>query len=488
MFRLIPRSSTNLLVCGILFACLPGVGLAQQAALSLSSGTAVPGGSVGLSLSLTNSGSAQPGAIEWTMTYPSTEFSGVSIAAGPVATAAGAAPTCSSGVGTIVCVLDGMQEAAIGNGVVATVTLGVPATAPGGAATVAISSPVVVGLNGSSIPAASVGANVSIQAQPALTGLSCSPSSVTAPGSATCTVTLSAAALTGGSAVSLSSNNTSVTVPASVTVAAGSTTAAFTASVASVSSALTATLTARYGSASQTFSLGVTPPATYSISGTIAPAVSGVTVTLSGTASQTTASSSTGGFTFTGLQNGSYTVTPTLSGYTFTPTSQSVTVNGANPAAITFTAAVQPSLSAISCTPSSVTAPGSAACTVTLSAAAPAGGSVVALSSNSTSVTVPPSATVAAAATTAAFTATVASVSSALTATLTATFGSKSQTFALGVAPPVTWTISGTITPAVSGVTVTLSGAASNTADVKQFRCIHLWRTRQRLLYCDPCA
>ena len=64
------------------------------------------------------------------MTYPATEFSGVTIAPGAAATAAGTAPTCSTSVGTITCLLDGMQEAAIANGVVAMITLAVPAAAP----------------------------------------------------------------------------------------------------------------------------------------------------------------------------------------------------------------------------------------------------------------------------------------------------------------------------------------------------------------------
>src|SRR5204863_76748 len=43
-------------------------------------------------------------------------------------------------------------------------------------------------------------------------------------------------------------------------------------------------------------------------------------------------------FTFTGLANGSYTVTPSKTGFTFSPTSQPVTVNGANVTAVNFTA------------------------------------------------------------------------------------------------------------------------------------------------------
>ena len=58
---------------------------------------------------------------------------------------------------------------------------------------------------------------------PVLTGLTCASGSMTGAGTDTCTVTLNAAAASGGFAVSLASNNSAVTVPGSVTVAAGAT-------------------------------------------------------------------------------------------------------------------------------------------------------------------------------------------------------------------------------------------------------------------------
>jgi hypothetical protein len=79
---------------------------------------------------------------------------------------------------------------------------------------------------------------------------------------------------------------------------------------------------------------------TYSVSGTISPtAGGGATVTLSGAASATTTAASSGAYSFTGLANGTYTVTPSHSGYTFSPTSQTATVSGANVTGVNFTAA-----------------------------------------------------------------------------------------------------------------------------------------------------
>ncbi len=83
---------------------------------------------------------------------------------------------------------------------------------------------------------------------------------------------------------------------------------------------------------------GGTAPTTYTLSGTITTstgtALSGVTVSTGSTSATT---NSTGAYTLSGLANGTYTVTPTLSGYSFSPVNRSVTVNGANVTGQNFT-------------------------------------------------------------------------------------------------------------------------------------------------------
>ena len=70
---------------------------------------------------------------------------------------------------------------------------------------------------------------------------------------------------------------------------------------------------------------------TYSISGTVSgDTQSGVTMTLSGDASTTTTTGSGGDYSFTGLVNGNYTVTPSEIGYIFTQSSENVTISGAD--------------------------------------------------------------------------------------------------------------------------------------------------------------
>ncbi len=83
---------------------------------------------------------------------------------------------------------------------------------------------------------------------------------------------------------------------------------------------------------------------TYSISGTVSGAVtSGVTMNLTGAATASTTTGTGGTYAFSGLGNGSYTVTPSLSGYTFSPTSTPVTISGANVTGINFVSSVPPS-------------------------------------------------------------------------------------------------------------------------------------------------
>ena len=78
---------------------------------------------------------------------------------------------------------------------------------------------------------------------------------MTGAGSDTCTVTLSAAAGSGGLSVGLTSSNAAVTVPATVVVPANATSAGFTATVSSVTTAQAVTLTASAGGVSKSFAL-----------------------------------------------------------------------------------------------------------------------------------------------------------------------------------------------------------------------------------------
>ena len=86
-----------------------------------------------------------------------------------------------------------------------------------------------------------------------------------------------------------------------------------------------------------------TPPqsSTYTISGTVSGSTA--TLALSGASVTTATTNSSGTYSFAGLSNGTYVITPTQPGYTFTPASRTVTVNSGNVSGITFTASAVPS-------------------------------------------------------------------------------------------------------------------------------------------------
>jgi len=328
---------------------------------------------------------------------------------------------------------------------------------------------------------------------PTLSSLSCSSGSLTGAATDVCTVGLTAAATT-ATTVTLASSNSAVTVPASVTIAAGATSASFTATATAVSTNQTATLTATAAGVSKTFALtlnaltpGLTLSSTSIAFGTDAlntTVAKTVTLTSSGTAALTingAAVSGTGfgdsGITFPVTLNPGQTATLTVS---FDPTTAgtftgTVTISS-NAATATIslsgTGQAPATLSALSCSTGSLTGAGTDACTVTLTSAATSA-TTVTLTSSSSAVTVPGSVTIAAGATSAGFTATIAAVTSSQTATLTATAGGISKTLALTLNPATpTLTLSSSAvafgnvalnTPATQSVTMTSSGSGTVT-------------------------
>lgn len=90
-----------------------------------------------------------------------------------------------------------------------------------------------------------------------LTGISCAQTSVVAPGTDSCTVTLSGPASAGGAIVQITSSQAAITVPSTITVAANSKSAAFTANIGSAAAAGTATLSASLNGITQSTTLQV---------------------------------------------------------------------------------------------------------------------------------------------------------------------------------------------------------------------------------------
>ncbi|NOU00147.1 MAG: hypothetical protein HOO95_01025 [Gallionella sp.] len=196
-----------------------------------------------------------------------------------------------------------------------------------------------------------------------------------------------------------------------------------------------------------------TPAATYSISGAVSGAVlPGVAISLTGTSIKSTTTDAMGNYTFTGLANGSYTVTPSLAGNSFSPAGTAVSVSGANVSNTNFVAAalgVGASTYSISGTVSGAATSG---VTLTLSGAntgsqvSGAGGTYTFSNLLAGSYTVTPSLT--------GFTFTA-----PITVTIVAANSTANNFTATAVVVP--HSISGNVSPSLAGVTIDVTGAAN---------------------------
>jgi len=195
------------------------------------------------------------------------------------------------------------------------------------------------------------------------------------------------------------------------------------------------------------------PPPTYSISGTVSGAVvSGVAVTLGGASTASATTDTSGNYSFTGLSNGGYTVTPSKAGFTFTPTSQPATINNANVSPLNFTSSAVPTYTI------SGTVSGAVASGVTVNLTGTSSGTTTTDSLGNYSFTGLSNGGYTVTPSKAGFTFTPAS--------LPATINNANVSpinFTSAAVP--TYTISGTVSGAVaSGVTVNLTGTSSGTA------------------------
>src|SRR6266403_572240 len=199
------------------------------------------------------------------------------------------------------------------------------------------------------------------------------------------------------------------------------------------------------------------PPPTYSISGTVSGAVlSGVTINLTGTSTGTATTDGSGNYSFAGLSNGTYTVTPTKTGYTFTPANLSVTVSSANVPGQNFTSVAVPTYSI------SGTGSGSITSGVTVTLAGTSTGTTTTDGSGNYSFLGLPNGNYTVIPSKASYTFTPSSQGVTISGA-----NVSAVNFTAAIAP--TWGISGTISPSSlsSGATVALGGAstATTTAD-----------------------
>jgi len=105
-----------------------------------------------------------------------------------------------------------------------------------------------------------------IAAPPSLTSVAVSPTSVVGGSPSTGTVTLNAAAATGGTTVTLTDNNAAASEATSLTVPAGATTATFPIATTPVGASVSVTVSGTLGTVTKTATLTVNPPALSTVS------------------------------------------------------------------------------------------------------------------------------------------------------------------------------------------------------------------------------
>jgi hypothetical protein len=331
-------------------------------------------------------------------------------------------------------------------------------------------------------------ASLGITNAPTLSTLTLSPSTVMGGNTSTGTVTLSAAAPSGGVVVTLNDDSAVASMPTSVTVAAGSTSGTFSVTTSAVTTQTPVIVSAMSGGITRSATLTVNPPAP------AAPTLQSPANGATGVAQPLTLdwNDVTGATSYEVQLDDSSTISsPFVANPTVTASQATLTglparqlwwrVRASNASGVfgpfssirSFTplaASTTVSLSAISLNPTSVVGPTSSTGTVTLSSAAPSGGAVVALSSNSGAAAVPASVTVVAGATSANFSVTTSAVAATTTATISAVFAGVTRTTTLTVNPPgstVTLSASATgrsgerITSSPTGINVAVGSTAS---------------------------
>ena len=143
-----------------------------------------------------------------------------------------------------------------------------------------------------------------------------------------------------------------------LTVTPGQTVSVVLQVLATAAGSLSATMTVTSDATSGPVNVGLSATATvptFSMTGSVGVAGSGATIALTGGSSSSTTADSSGNFQFTGLANGTYSVTPSKSNLVFVPASRTVTINNANATGVNFTGPGQISLSPASFTFNNVT-------------------------------------------------------------------------------------------------------------------------------------
>jgi hypothetical protein len=238
----------------------------QTPSLSLSGASGVPGAMITLNVSLSPGAGDLAASVQWDLTFSSNDLilaSGTYDGLGGAARGSGKLAYCNSISATDVrCIISGLNQTVIENGIVASISFQISPSTTDTSTLVSLVSAAASDGNANSLSITDGGATVTINQSvvPVLSGLSCTPSTLTPPATSTCTVSLSGAA-SGTTTINLSSDLSAATVPASVNITTGLSSANFTVTTSTVSVTSPALITAMFGGNSQSFPLILTPSA-----------------------------------------------------------------------------------------------------------------------------------------------------------------------------------------------------------------------------------
>jgi len=161
--RLLSALSRSLLLV-LLLAVARGVAFGQDT-LALSSGDA-EGNSIPLNLSLSSPVGSEPAGVQWTLTYAAADVASIDAVAGSSAAAANETIACFAGAGSYTCLLSGMNDEVMQNGVVAVINV----TLTSSAVATPISLTNVVGASAAGSPIFMTGAGGTIALSAAAAG------------------------------------------------------------------------------------------------------------------------------------------------------------------------------------------------------------------------------------------------------------------------------------------------------------------------------
>jgi hypothetical protein len=151
-----------------------------------------------------------------------------------------------------------LNDNKMASGVVATVAVTVASSVPDTSSAIQVLNPTASDATGHALGVTATGGTINISQSVKIAKLVCSPSKIYSHGSSACTVKLSGAAPSGGTAISFGlAKSAPLTVSASVTVPAGSATTQFSAQAGVIGTKETAAVTATLSGKTASYSLNL---------------------------------------------------------------------------------------------------------------------------------------------------------------------------------------------------------------------------------------